>query len=114
MAVVRKTSVIQVRCRPEDLEAFEAACDLAGIKPTERIRRFMVEEAFLIQRRIANNARWHATKTARSEAARAAEAAVALSPQKPSVEAVRQPQSLSERRKAEKLAKAARKARKDE
>jgi len=114
MAVVRKTGVIQVRCRPEDLEAFEAACNLVGIKPTERIRRFMVEEAFLIQRRVANNARWNETKASRSAAVRAAEAAVALTPPKSPVQAILQPQSLSERRRAEKLAKAARKARKEE
>jgi hypothetical protein len=114
MALVRKTDVIQVRCRPEDLAAFEDACHLVGIKPTERIRRFMVDEAALIQRRVANNAAWHATKAARVAAVAAIPPQVSTPLQKSSVEAVRQPQSLSERRKAEKALKDARKRRKED
>lgn len=123
MAVVRKTGLIQVRCRPEDLAAFEAACQLVGIKATERIRRFMVEEAALIQRRAANNARWHATEAQRAVAAADAaaakaarlvsEASVSTPTQKPPVGAVNQPQTLSERRKAEKLAKQAKMAKRE-
>lgn len=110
MAIVRKTGVIQVRCRPEDLAAFEDACRLIGVKPTERIRRFMVEEAAQVQKRAAAKANWEAVKASRAAAA----ASVSSSVEKTPVGPLRQPQSLSERRKAEKAAKDARKARKED
>lgn len=114
MAIVRKTDVLQVRCLPGDLAAFEAACQLVGVKPTERIRRFMVEEAALIQRRVANAAAWHATKAARAAAAAANATQVSDVPKKTPVGPVRQPDSLSERRRLEKLAKDLRKAKKED
>jgi hypothetical protein len=110
MAIVRKTDVIQVRCRPEDLAAFEDACRLQGIKPTERIRRFMVEEAEAVRRRVAAKADWEASKASRAAAA----ASVLPSLKKSPVGPVNRPQTLSERRKAEKAAKDARKARKED
>jgi antitoxin component of RelBE/YafQ-DinJ toxin-antitoxin module len=110
MAVVRKTAVLQVRCKPEDLEAFQVACEASGLKPTEAIRRFMVEEALRLKRREASNAAWRASSAAMAKVG----TEVSASAKKPPVEAIRKPQSLSERRAAEKAAKEARKARKAE
>lgn len=108
MAVVRKTGVLQVRCRPDDLAAFEEACRIQGIKPTERIRRFMVEEAAAIQRRVASKANWEAVKASRAVAA----ASVQAAQKNPPVGPVNASMSLSEKRRAEKAAKEARKAKK--
>lgn len=106
MAIVRKTDVIQVRCKPEDLAAFEEACRVQGIKPTERVRRFMAEEVEITRRRVASNAKWEALKASRA----AASASVPAVKQKPPVGPVNAPMRLSERRKAEKVAKEAKRA----
>lgn len=114
MAIVKKTHVLQVRCLPADFVVFEDACKLAGIKPAERIRRFMVEEAALMQRRAASAAAWQSTKSARAAAVATKATQASLAPQKPSVGPVRQPETLSERRKIEKAAKESRKAKKED
>ena len=109
MAIVRKDGLFQVRCRSEDLAAFEAACRQQGIKPTDCIRRFMawyVEDA---ERKAANKARYEAQKASKESSAPLVPSEV----EKPPVEAIRQPQILSERRKAEKLAKQAKMAKRE-
>jgi hypothetical protein len=110
MAIVRKTAVLQVRCLPEDLAAFEQACALQGVKATERIRRFMLEEADGVQRSVAAKAKYEASKAIPAPSATSVPSTSKKSPVGP----IRQPQSLSERRKAEKAAKEARRARKED
>lgn len=106
MAIARKTEVMQVRCRPEDLAAFKDACKLRGIKPTECIRRLMGEYAETMQKRAVANAKWEALKASRAAAA----TSVPVAPEKAPVEPVNVPMKLSERRKAEKAAKKAKMA----
>lgn len=108
MAIVRKTAVLQVRCLSEQLEAFQAACDLFSIKPTDAVRRFMDEETFRLQKRAETNAAQRARKQVLCESAKQALVPV----KKQVVEPIRKPQTLSEKRAAEKAAKNARKAKK--
>jgi hypothetical protein len=109
MAVVRKDDVFQVRCRTEDLAAFEDACRTVNIKPTECVRRFMAEYVERVKRKEAAKAQYEAAKASRPGPV----VAVPPVPEKSPVEPLRQPQSLSERRKAEKLAKQAKIAKRE-
>jgi hypothetical protein len=109
MAIVRKDDVFQVRCRSEDLAAFEHACRAVEIKPTECIRQFMKWYVKDVEKKTASKARYEAAKVS----CPAPVVAVPPVPEKPPVGPVRQPQSLSERRKAEKLAKQAKIAKRE-
>jgi hypothetical protein len=109
MAIVRKDDLFQVRCRSEDLTAFEEACRVVGIKPTECVRRFMVDYAERVAKKVAAKAQSEAVRTSRPGPV----VAVSPVPEKSPVGPVRQPQSLSERRKAEKLAKQAKIAKRE-
>lgn len=109
MAIVRKDDLFQVRCRSEDLGAFEAACRQQGIKPTDCIRRFMAGYVEDVERKAASKARYEASKAPAPVVADV----VPPASEKSRVEPIRQPQSLSERRKAEKLAKQAKTAKRE-
>jgi hypothetical protein len=113
MAILRKTALFQVRCHAADLAAFEASCEVIGMKPTERIRRFMVADAQAIAKKVAAKAQWDATRAHRAAAAAAAAAATSASPepQKPPVEPVVASEGpLARKRRLEKEAKDARRA----
>lgn len=109
MAIKPKKAVLQIRLDSEDLERFQDACEESGETASATLRR-------VIRRIIAD-----ADARAEREALKLAKAfplpsGVQVSPglQKSLAGPVRQPQSLSERRKAEKMAKDARQARKDD
>jgi hypothetical protein len=109
MAIVKKDDVLQVRCRSEDLALFEHACRAVEIKPTECIRQFMKWYVKDVATKMARKAQYEAAKASRPGPV----VAVPPEPEKSLVEPVRQPQSLSERRKAEKLAKQAKIAKRE-
>jgi len=109
MAVIPKSKVIQLRVEPELFDKFSARADLNDTTVSALIRGLMKNYVHQVEQRERKDAEWAATLESRRQAASAA-AGVQLPP----VVSVRVPQSLSERRKAEKLAKDARKARKAE
>lgn len=73
MAIVRKNAVFQVRCHSDDMAAFEASCALLGVKPTDRIRRLMIEDAWVVQKREASRLNWADRLASRASAAADAE-----------------------------------------
>lgn len=109
MVLKPKDTPVQFRIDSDSLELFQARCDHYGETVSHALRDAI---------RMMNN---HYLKNVVGSDRRPSEAVstsggaeVPSTPEKPPVGPVRQPQSLSERRKAEKAAKEARKARKED
>lgn len=108
MPVTPKTKLLQVRIEQDLFDRFTAACDDLDQTVSSTVR-------FFIREKLAAYEKKAAASKARQEAVSSAIATeVPTNVKKPPVEAIRKPQSLSERRAAERAAKAARKARKAE
>jgi antitoxin component of RelBE/YafQ-DinJ toxin-antitoxin module len=106
MAIVPKTSVLQIRMDPRLLERFKAVCEQTGSKPTQAARLLL--ETYVIH---AENRLAKASRTA-SEAIEAARVPPLPSSQKktpvqPSTPSVARRLTVSERLKLEREAKKA-------
>ena len=108
MALKRKDTPVQFRIDSETLELFQARCDYHGETVSQALRSAIAA----MNSHYLRNAPAAASKPSQAvEESKGAE--VSPEPEKAPVEAIRQPQSLSERRKAEKLAKQAKIAKRE-
>lgn len=109
MALKRKDTPVQFRIDAETLQLFQARCDHYDETVSQALRKaiHMMNEHYLKQ--VTRAAPKPAGDVLPSEGVDTLEEV-----KKPSVEPVRQPQSLSERRKAEKLAKQAKMAKRQD
>lgn len=108
MALKRKDTPVQFRIDSETLELFQARCDHYGETVSQALRGAIAAMNSHYLRQVPE------VVLRPSEPVGSAEGVEVLpEPQKPPVEAVRQPQSLSEKRKAEKLAKQAKLAKRE-
>lgn len=108
MALKRKDTPVQFRIDSETLELFQQRCDHYGETVSQALRGAISAMNSHYRRQVP------AVISKPSEAVEEEKGAeVPPEPEKAPVEAIRQPQSLSERRKAEKLAKQAKLAKRE-
>lgn len=109
MAIVRKDKVLQVRVDEALLAQFEESCAWLGVRPTARIRALMAADFLLYEKKLANQAKWAATRLKEQTPA-----SVSTVAQKASVAPSVQPVSLSEKLKAQREAKKAKKKKRED
>lgn len=109
MAVIPKAKVVQLRVEQEFFDKLSHLADVKNTTVSAMIRGVMGSWLHQVEQKARKDAEWAATLESRRLAA-----SVSTASQKPPVEAIRAPQTVSERRKAEKLAKQAKAARRED